>query len=272
MKADSTSVVPPGSRGRDSIRITSLTAYDKALFVANISHMPVGCGTWPAFWTLSQKGPWPNGGEIDIIEGVHANSLNLASLHTIPQCTMDKDMCGDRSSLHTGHPVSTDCNTAVNYNQGCGVEFAKATSYGHGFNQNKGGYYILEKGSPIRVWFLPRGDPKIEELFEGESHFKTISTDDLPTVPDAIFPTRTNCDYGGHFDAHAMVFDVTLCGDWAGSTFSSAGCGASCVDFVDNNPQAFAEAYWVVDSVKVYTKDSGYDTLQAPLFAQGSDL
>ena len=41
---------------------------------------------------------------------------------------------------------------------------------------------------------------------------------------------------------------------------------------VDNNPQAFDEAYWVVDSVKVYTKDYDYDPLQAPFFAQGSEL
>lgn len=30
-------------------------------------HMPTGCGTWPAFWS---NGPnWPDGGEIDIVEG-----------------------------------------------------------------------------------------------------------------------------------------------------------------------------------------------------------
>ena len=75
MRADSESVVPPTARGRDSIRIISNTAYDDALVILEISHMPYGCGTWPAFWSLSKKGPWPNGGEIDILEGQHQYEL-----------------------------------------------------------------------------------------------------------------------------------------------------------------------------------------------------
>lgn len=69
MRADSNSFVAPGSRGRDSVRIKSNAAYDAALMVLELSHMPAGCATWPAWWTLSERGPWPNGGEIDIIEG-----------------------------------------------------------------------------------------------------------------------------------------------------------------------------------------------------------
>ena len=69
MKSDSTNIVPDNARGRDSIRINSKEAFLDSIIVLDIKHMPVGCGTWPAFWTLSQAGPWPQGGEIDIIEG-----------------------------------------------------------------------------------------------------------------------------------------------------------------------------------------------------------
>ena len=69
MRADDWSIVDPSARGRDSVRISSQTAYDEAIFVLDLGHMPAGCATWPAFWTLSQQGPWPAGGEIDIIEG-----------------------------------------------------------------------------------------------------------------------------------------------------------------------------------------------------------
>lgn len=88
MRADDMKKVANTSRGRDSIRIHSLAAYDDALFVLDLTHMPEGCSTWPAWWTLSQAGPWPQGGEIDIIEGVNLNPQNLASLHTTPNCTM----------------------------------------------------------------------------------------------------------------------------------------------------------------------------------------
>lgn len=85
----------------------SNNAYDEAVIVLDLQHMPEGCSTWPAFWSLSKHGPWPHGGEIDFIEGeklslfipdlvltqmrligVNLDTQNLASLHTTPQCTM----------------------------------------------------------------------------------------------------------------------------------------------------------------------------------------
>jgi hypothetical protein len=105
MRANDTQIVPPDARGRDSVRIQSQNAYNDSLIILDLYHMPEGCSTWPAFWTLSQVGPWPIGGEIDIIEGkyqwpvardrvfiivlgVNLNPQNLASLHTTPGCNM----------------------------------------------------------------------------------------------------------------------------------------------------------------------------------------
>jgi hypothetical protein len=78
MRADDTSFVSPSARGRDSIRISSENAYDDAIVVLDLEHMPTGCATWPAFWTLSKAGPWPNGGEIDIIEGTSTLLVSLS--------------------------------------------------------------------------------------------------------------------------------------------------------------------------------------------------
>ena len=72
MRVDDWSTVDASARGRDSLRITSQNAYNEGIFVLDLAHMPTGCATWPAFWTLSQAGPWPAGGEIDIIEGMRS--------------------------------------------------------------------------------------------------------------------------------------------------------------------------------------------------------
>jgi hypothetical protein len=61
--------------GRDSIRISSQESWDDAIFVLDLKHMPTGCATRPAFWTISATGPWPAGGEIDIIEGIPISSI-----------------------------------------------------------------------------------------------------------------------------------------------------------------------------------------------------
>jgi beta-glucanase (GH16 family) len=53
------------------------------LYRFDIRHMPQGCATWPAAWTVIEDG-WPAGGEIDIIEGVNDESPNHSTLHTSP--------------------------------------------------------------------------------------------------------------------------------------------------------------------------------------------
>jgi len=83
MLPDSKNVVTPGSRGRDSIRISSKRAFDESVIILDLAHMPHGCGTWPAFWTLSQQGPWPAGGEIDIIEVVCQFRVKFVALRHV---------------------------------------------------------------------------------------------------------------------------------------------------------------------------------------------
>ncbi|THU95364.1 glycoside hydrolase family 16 protein [Dendrothele bispora CBS 962.96] len=244
MRADHTSMVAPGGRGRDSNRIQSKKAYSNSLFVLDVQHMPTGCGTWPAFWSLSQAGPWPHGGEIDIIEGVNQNTKNLASLHTLPNCNMPQ------SRVQTGQTISVNCDSAVNFNQGCGVASTQESSYGPGFNACGGGWYVMERNNVgIKIWFFSRCSPPPPEF---QSTSLPINTGNW-SPPDAYFPFGDNCSYLDHFDAHSIVFDLTFCGDWAGSAFPTSGCGpAQCADFVDQNPGAFTEAYWEINSLRIY--------------------
>jgi len=245
MRADDFKVITQDSRGRDSVRISSQAAYDEAVLVLDVEHMPEGCSTWPAFWTLSATGPWPNGGEIDIIEGVNLNGQNLASLHTTSACTMAQNR------PQKGSTVSCNCDVSVNYNQGCGTSFAPTSSYGSGFNDVHGGYYVMQKSASqgINVWFWPRDDPGVPPAVKWGSD--TVLPSSSWGLPDAAFPLDS-CDYHSHFNDHRIVFDLTFCGDWAGAMFSSCGSG-SCSDFVDNNPSAFEKAYWEINSLRVYT-------------------
>ncbi|RXW14301.1 hypothetical protein EST38_g11546 [Candolleomyces aberdarensis] len=204
MRADSSSVVNVNSRGRDSIRIKSNAAYDAALMVLDLAHMPEGCATWPAWWTLSAKGPWPVGGEIDIIEGVNLNSNNAATLHTSSACSMAD------SRNQKGTATSTDCDVAANSNQGCGTKFSRDNSYGSKFNRRNGGWYVVQRDAAagIKVWFWPRDDPSLPQSIRYGSSDIDIGPE--WGMPEASF-TFENCDYGGHFDAHQVMFDLTFC-------------------------------------------------------------
>ncbi|KAI9462903.1 concanavalin A-like lectin/glucanase domain-containing protein, partial [Lactarius psammicola] len=270
MRADDWSIVSPSARGRDSIRISSQNTYDEAIFMLDLQHMPAGSNTWPAFWTRGKTGPWPNGGEIDIIEGINLKIHNQAAcypkLHDAPRYialatdwnSERKNNCGRDTSL-------TDCNTAANNNAGCGVIFSDpdpfCTSYGAPFNRAGGGYFVTYRGrDSVKVWYYPRHRFAPEVIRVGAPWGVPVYPDIFWGIPAANFPFCPDlCDYEQHFNAHQIIFDLTFCGDWAGSLWPTSGCGAgTCEDFVNDNPSAFADAYWEINSLRVYTPQQSW--------------
>jgi hypothetical protein len=89
---DHDNVVQSGERGRKSVRLVSKDSFNHGLFLLDLDHMPVGCGTWPALyvsakfivilgiltdvysWTVGPN--WPSNGEIDVIEGKSHKTLH----------------------------------------------------------------------------------------------------------------------------------------------------------------------------------------------------
>jgi len=150
--------------------------------------MPVGCATWPAFWTLSSTGPWPAGGEVDIIEGTTFISFSPPSRVTHAS-TSERRRCQrehDKPSrfayyrklrdarrflapaavwvspvfrVHgrafnltnlTCHRVtgSTNCDGSANANQGCIVDFSNSGPSYGTAFNSNGGGYYAMSKSP----------------------------------------------------------------------------------------------------------------------------
>lgn len=230
------------STGRHSARVSSKNTYNDGLFVFDIQHTPYGCGTWPAIWLVDQAN-WPYHGEIDIVEAVNqATTGNQMTLHTTDGCTMQ----GVKRE-ETGTVLSTNCLNSTDDNAGCGVQGAPST-FGPEFNANAGGVYATElRSDGIRTWFWPRS---------------SIPSDVSGGSPDpsswgtalADFP-NTDCDIGSHFQNLSITINVDLCGSWAGSTAiysTKDGCPGTCEDLVANNATAFKNAFWEINSIKVY--------------------
>ncbi|KAJ8693745.1 hypothetical protein PTI98_008714 [Pleurotus ostreatus] len=243
LRADSTTRLSASGPGRDSVRIRSNKVYTTHVAVFNMRHMPQGCGTWPAVWETNE-GNWPNGGEIDILEGVNDQAPNAVTLHTSAGCTMPA------SRAQTGTAGQNDCNVAVNGNTGCGVRQNDAASYGPSFNSNGGGWFTVERtNSFIKVWFWGRNAGNVpSDVRNGAS---SVNTDAWGT-PAAFFP-NTQCDIASHFNQHNIIINLTFCGDWAGSVYAQSGCPSTCNDFVENNPGSFSNAFFDFASLRVYT-------------------
>ncbi|KXN84669.1 putative glycosidase C21B10.07 [Leucoagaricus sp. SymC.cos] len=242
IKADSTTVLNPSGPGRNSVRIRSKKTYATHVAVFDLHHMPQGCGTWPAVWETNEA-QWPNGGEIDIVEGVNDQSPNAATLHTGSGCTMPA------SRDQTGANTQLDCDAAVNGNTGCGVRFPTTNSFGPEFNSNGGGWFAVERSSThINIFFWPRNSGSVPS--EVKSGASSVNPDNWGT-PVANFP-NTSCDLAQHFSNHNIIINLTFCGDWAGSVYGQSGCPSTCEDFVNNNPSAFNNAYFDFASIRVY--------------------
>lgn len=228
------------SNGRESVRLQSNDQFTEALVVLHLSHMPGSiCGTWPAFWTVG--GNWPNEGEIDIIEGVNVNTQNQMTMHTSAGCSNDYSLpfTGEDSGM------SSDCEG----NTGCGIVESQANSYGTGFNNNGGGVFAMERtNASIQIWFFQPSEIPSDALGNSPN----------PSgwgTPSFALALDSNCpDY--HFGPQNIIFNIDFCGDWAGSVwqYSCSSLGSSCSDYVNNNPGAFYESYFMIETLNVYTQ------------------
>jgi hypothetical protein len=244
MGSDHTTV--SSGRGRASVRIASHQQWTvqpgspSYLFALDITHMPTGCGTWPAWWFVGPN--WPSGGEIDVLEGVNVNANDAATLHTTPGCSLQSGYHGTGTA--SNHP---NCASSSKDNDGCQI-VAGGGSFGAPFNNNKGGVFAMEwNHQRISAWFFPRwaipGDLSAGSRQANPGQWGQ---------PFGFWDLGANCPYN-HFHNLQMVFDLTFCGDWAGSAFGQNCPGkGSCESFVRDNPSAFYEAYWIINFVKIF--------------------
>lgn len=238
---------------RDSVRVTSKKSYSAHLMVADIQHMPYGMGIWPALWELGSGAAWPANGEIDILEGVNAQQTNLATLHTSDGCKMT-----NTPTAMSGNMTTTDCYINSGNqpgNAGCSVTAKDTTSYGEGFNAAGGGIYAMEySATAITIWFFSRTQIPADLA----SNSKTPDPSTWGT-PQAMF---TGCDIVSHFKNMQIIINTEICGSWAGTVWNTPGADgkspatvtgvSTCDSFAANNPSAFEQAYWAINSIRVF--------------------
>nr|ARD05880.1 beta 1,3 (4)-glucanase [Aphelenchoides besseyi] len=240
---DYTHVVGAKARGRDSVRIYSKKAFTHGLFILDLQHMPGGqCGSWPAFWFYDVN-DWPTSGEIDVIEGVNTQNYNAMAMHTVDNCSINEQ------GNFSGSVDSSNCfvnATGQPKDSGCSISTDNTQTYGTGYNKVQGGVYAVQwTSSIIKIWFFRR------------SKIPTDITNGKPrpgswTEPLAAFSGA--CDLDSHVFNQRMTFDLAFCGDWAGDDWkdSCKNKAKTCKEYVKNNPHDFKDAYWLINSLKVY--------------------
>ncbi|KZV99657.1 hypothetical protein EXIGLDRAFT_640388 [Exidia glandulosa HHB12029] len=245
MRVDNFTNVPSNYK-RNSIRITSTHYYDTgSLWVFDIKHLPYGCSVWPSIWTHGDN--WPNGGEIDIIEGINLNARNQVAVHTLGGCTHQN------GTNELGWAGGADCSTP----SGCTVQDPDTRSYGAPFAAAGGGVWAAQYDvAGIFIWFFTRNNMPIS------LNAKDKSTLDIGEwgPPLAAYPS-SSCEMAKYFTPQQLVIDITLCGDWAGvPSLYNATCkntGPTGICYTDNviGPGAgkYDNAYFEINAIRAYT-------------------
>jgi hypothetical protein len=208
-----------------SVRISTTKTYNGGLFIGDFFAMPHGCSVWPAYWSVGPD--WPNAGEIDVVEGVNNGITNQMTLHTSDGCTLANQTSNSnrRRDVATGDLINTQCAFIDGDNSGCAFIDPNTTSLGHGFNIIAGGVFAhLWTNQSIQIWHFPRTaiPQDITDMNPNPSSWPT---------PQAVF-TNNQCDMSTHFHDHQLVFDTTICGDFAGSQYPQSGCPGTCAEAV----------------------------------------
>ncbi|EGO23746.1 glycoside hydrolase family 16 protein [Serpula lacrymans var. lacrymans S7.9] len=276
IKVDNTTTVPYNQK-RNTVRITSNDSFAiGSVWVADMYHVPARSGPLGGgkpvrilhttlelvvmrLFTHSQAPSWPAGGEIDTFEGVNMMTMNQMSLHTETGCMVENQ--NQTSTLIQ----STNCSASANGNQGCIVQDPSGSSYGAGFAGVGGGAFVTEMAeSGINIWFFPR------------SQIPSSLTSNASTIDTSTFGTAVGnwpsggCNTTEFFQPQQLIFDITLCGDWAGSpaTFNATCTGVCYNDYVIGPASNYNEAYFEIGYVRVFGTE-GADTVISPSGSSG---
>ncbi|KAI0314819.1 glycoside hydrolase family 16 protein [Amylostereum chailletii] len=235
----------PRGQNRKSVRIGSVQPWSKGLIIADFKAMPYGCGVWPAFWTVGPN--WPNGGELDIIEGINTRHFNQLTLHSGEgsNCTVDTN-----PGLVNGvppflaQPGNLDCRSTPDANTGCGFIDDDPNAYGSGFNSVDGRVFaVLRDDRGILIWSFQRSAVPADIVAGAPDP-------NLWSSPRAYFSSQT-CDIDEHVQPQTIVLNTDVMGDFAQSGLQDSGCSTDVAGVVADGTN-YANATWIVNYISLW--------------------
>lgn len=228
----------------------------KILFVFK-GKLPSANGVWPAWWLngsrqdewiykdntnsisdenldkFSGKGKfyntpspvnctdWPSAGEVDIIETINGNNIIHNTIHTCPQ------MCESEWN-NDGIIINCANATATDPNSGCSGKSYQVSSpegtYACLWESNSISYYYWEPLSDVRYIGGPLSDLPQPEMWNKSNLKNQVRLIETDAECDEEIHKDWQCETCSginkcEFKNLKMIFNITLCGIWAGNEF-----------------------------------------------------
>lgn len=196
---------------RMTARIETKASWKNFLSIFKFSHVPYGCGVWPALFTLADHGQWPNGGELDMLEYVNMD-VSKASFHTGGSCTLDSSKVNEYGNMPDRNEMNYDCVT--NYPDRLGCAPNKWMKSAQNWANSPGVLATQWTEDFIKLFYIPE--------YEIPQDIK----DEAPAPEDwdrwlfSYYPlSGTSCQIA----AQKLMMQINFCGDWAGKVWSLDG-------------------------------------------------
>ncbi len=102
--------------------------------------------------------------------------------------------------------------------------------------------------SGVYVWHWTRGNAPAGTKRGDNSAINVASWGE----PAAAFPFTSSCTASHINTNQQIVMNIDFCGGFVNTFAAKDGCPTDCVSYVANNPSAFRNAYFDINSFKIF--------------------
>lgn len=215
---------------RTTVKIGTKKAWTYFLAAMRYSHVPWGCGVWPAFFTLADNAPWPDGGELDILE--YVNDLGaFSSFHTNRPCSLDSEEVNKFRSMPDFNAMGYNCQTkycADCKTLGCAPMMVPLLS-GQQWARRPGVLAMERTTAFIKIFFIPDGalpadltsdSPRPDSWDRWIISYYPFAATEKKRPGSCPEPEKVMA-------AQQLILNIGFCGDWASKVW---GLSPSCVN------------------------------------------
>lgn len=211
-------ILQVGKRGlpmkRKTAKIKTMRSWRYFLAAVRFTHVPVGCGLWPAFWTNGIGYRWPEGGELDVLEYVN-DAPSRTALHTGArnQCQLDAKLLNTPGcpQFPDVNKMSYDCTTAYPKKLGCSSNSEPLQNPAE-LNVQPVTFVIEWTEMFVKVFKIPDHAMPADLLHESPrprewdqwviSYYPFGRSPGCPNAADLLAPQQ-------------LILNIGLCGDWS---------------------------------------------------------
>ena len=225
-----------GPQLRQSVRMTTKKSWRHFLLSVQYTHMPYGCGLWPALWfwcadvepregeSEARCPAWPAGGELDVIE--YSNVFYTKSSFHIGAdevCTLDADAMAACGNFIDKNTEQFHCETDYfpangDFEWGCAPNQFESWPTAMYLNANPGAIVVEWTEEAIKIWHFPLAQIPPDLLADDPKPASWNSTRLWSYFPFG----NADCPGKDTIGAQNLVLNIATCGQWAGSNWRQA--------------------------------------------------